>query len=54
MSVPILEVVDLHAAYAGATIPLYVDGMHLSVEGHRVAGEAIGAALAEMLAFPPA
>jgi hypothetical protein len=40
---------DLHAAYAGASGDLYVDGMHLTTEGHRVAGEAIGAALAPLL-----
>jgi hypothetical protein len=41
---------DLHEAYARAGEGLYVDGLHLTVEGHRVAGEAIGAALAQMLA----
>ncbi|HEV7730634.1 MAG TPA: hypothetical protein VGR62_00665 [Candidatus Binatia bacterium] len=41
---------DLHEAYGRASAPLYVDGMHLSVEGHRVAGEAIGTALAPILA----
>ncbi len=43
---------DLHDAYGRATASLYVDGMHLTVEGHRVAGEAIGMALAPMLASP--
>lgn len=40
---------DLHAAYGAAGGALYVDGMHLTVEGHRVAGAAIGAALATLI-----
>jgi hypothetical protein len=40
---------DLHDAYAKAPGTLYVDGMHLTTEGHRVAGEAIGAALVPLL-----
>jgi hypothetical protein len=39
--------VDLTAAYRAGTAALFVDGLHLSVAGHRVAGEVLGAALAE-------
>lgn len=40
---------DLHDAYARAGGALYIDGMHLTADGHRVAGEAIGAALVPLL-----
>lgn len=41
-----VPLVDLTAAYrAAGADAVYVDGMHLSVAGHRAAGEAIGAAL---------
>jgi len=36
---------DLAPAYRAAGGALYVDGLHLTALGHRVAGEAIGAAL---------
>jgi lysophospholipase L1-like esterase len=42
--------IDLTPAYRAAGGKLYVDGLHLSTDGHRVAGEAIGAALVGMLA----
>jgi len=44
-----VPVLDLTAAYRGRD-RLYVDAIHLSTAGHRVAGTAIGARLAEMLA----
>jgi hypothetical protein len=44
-----VPVLDLTAAYEGER-GLYVDGLHLSVTGHRVAGVAIGERLATMLA----
>jgi hypothetical protein len=44
-----VPVLDLSAAYRGRE-KLYVDALHLSVAGHRVAGEAIGDRLAAMLA----
>jgi lysophospholipase L1-like esterase len=37
---------DLTPAYRAAGGAVYTDGMHLSVSGHRVAGDAIGDALA--------
>jgi hypothetical protein len=43
-----VETLDLTPAYRGAT-GLYVDGLHLSVAGHRVAGTAIGDRLTTML-----
>jgi len=39
---------DLTAAYRTAGGRVFVDGMHLDVTGHRVAGDAIGDALAAM------
>jgi hypothetical protein len=42
-------VLDLGPAYRAAGGRVYFDGMHLDVEGHRVAGEAIGDALARLL-----
>jgi hypothetical protein len=39
---------DLTAAYRAAGGAVYVDGMHLDVTGHRIAGDAIGDALAAM------
>jgi hypothetical protein len=44
-----VPVLDLGPAYRSAGDGLYADGLHLSVAGHRVAGEAIGARLAAML-----
>ncbi|MCW5890987.1 MAG: hypothetical protein KIT14_10595 [bacterium] len=40
---------DLTAAYRAAGGDVYVDGMHLGVAGHRAAGEAIGAALVDLV-----
>jgi len=40
---------DLTSAYRAARSPVYVDGMHLSIAGHRAAGEAIADVLARML-----
>jgi lysophospholipase L1-like esterase len=40
---------DLTSAYRTAGGAVYVDGMHLDATGHRVVGEAIGAALAGVL-----
>jgi len=40
---------DLGPAYRAAGGRVYSDGMHLDVAGHRVAGEAIGEALARVL-----
>jgi hypothetical protein len=37
---------DLTPVYRAAGGTVYADGMHLDVAGHRVAGQAIGAALA--------
>lgn len=45
--VPLLDLADAYRAAGGDP---YVDGMHLSVAGHRVAGEAIGAALRSVVA----
>jgi hypothetical protein len=42
---PDVETLDLGPAYRAAGGRVYVDGMHLDVAGHRVAGEAIGEAL---------
>jgi hypothetical protein len=41
---------DLTPIYHAGGKDLYVDGLHLSAEGHRVAGDAIGAAVAPLLA----
>jgi hypothetical protein len=38
-------ILDLGPAYRSAGGAVYVDGMHLDAQGHRVAGEAIGEAL---------
>src|SRR5262249_8040353 len=42
---PGVDSLDLTAAYQAAGGNVYVDGMHLSVDGHRVAGKAIGGAV---------
>lgn len=47
--VPLLDLADAYRAAGG---DVYVDGMHLSVAGHRVAGEAIGAALRAVVDAP--
>jgi lysophospholipase L1-like esterase len=44
-----VALLDLTAAYRAAGDDVYLDGMHLTVAGHRVAGEAIGAALVDLL-----
>lgn len=41
---------DLAAAYRATRSPVYLDGLHLSIAGHRAAGDAIAAALARLLA----
>jgi len=41
---------DLTATYRAAGRGLYVDGLHLSADGHRIAGEAIGSAVAPLVA----
>ena len=46
--VPLLDLGPAYAAGGGGA--LYVDGLHLSVAGHAVAGNAIGARLADLLA----
>lgn len=48
--VPLLELTEAYRAAGG---PVWVDGMHLTVAGHRVAGEAIGAALVGVVGRVP-
>ena len=40
---------DLGPVYRGAGGRVYLDGMHLDVEGHRIAGEAIGETLRSLV-----
>lgn len=45
---------DLLPAYRAADADLFVDGLHLSVAGHTVAGAAIGTELVSLLSTTPA
>lgn len=44
---------DLASAYRTTRSPVYRDGMHLSIAGHRAAGDAIAEALARLLTAEP-